>query len=116
MESQTQSYVTTNEQSASLSLRQTPIWVGIRVQLGSSIFSSPHHPDRLLGSPSLLSNGYRVALFPGIKWQVCQGDQSLPTSAEVKKIWTYITQCYKQTLIIHPRVGQHGKHRLILLV
>jgi hypothetical protein len=32
--------------------------VGVRVQAGSSIFSSPRRPDRLWGPPNLLSNGY----------------------------------------------------------
>jgi hypothetical protein len=33
--------------------------VGVRVPVGSRIFSSPRRPDRLWGPPSLLSNGYR---------------------------------------------------------
>jgi hypothetical protein len=33
--------------------------VGVRVLVGSRIFSSPRHPDRLWGPPSALSNGYR---------------------------------------------------------
>jgi hypothetical protein len=37
----------------------------VRVQLpvGSRIFSSPYHPDRLWGLPNLLSNGYQ-GFFP----------------------------------------------------
>jgi hypothetical protein len=33
-------------------------WVGVRVPVGSRIFSSPRRPDRIWGPPSLLSNGY----------------------------------------------------------
>jgi hypothetical protein len=40
--------------------------VGVRVPVGSRIFSSPRRPDRLWGSPNLLSNGYRGS-FPGGK-------------------------------------------------
>jgi hypothetical protein len=36
---------------------------GVRVPVGSRIFSSPTRPDRLCGPPNLLSNGYR-GLFP----------------------------------------------------
>jgi hypothetical protein len=37
--------------------------VGVRVQVGSRIFSSPSRPDRLWGPPSYLYNGYQ-GLFP----------------------------------------------------
>jgi hypothetical protein len=32
--------------------------VGVQVQVGSRIFSSPRRPDRLWGLPSLISNEY----------------------------------------------------------
>jgi hypothetical protein len=40
--------------------------VGVRVPVGSRIFSSPRRPDLLLGPPNLVSNGYRNS-FPGGK-------------------------------------------------
>jgi hypothetical protein len=39
---------------------------GVQVPVGSRIFTSPHRPDRLWGTPSLLSNGYWGS-FPGSK-------------------------------------------------
>jgi hypothetical protein len=32
--------------------------VGVRVPIGSRIFSSPNRPDQLWGPPNLLSSGY----------------------------------------------------------
>jgi hypothetical protein len=37
--------------------------VGVRVPVGSNLFTSPHSPDRLWGSPNLLSNGCRGGAF-----------------------------------------------------
>jgi hypothetical protein len=58
--------------------------VGVRVPVGSRIFSSPRRPDRLWGPSSLLSNRYQVVNQPGR-----EADHSPPTSAEVKKMWIY---------------------------
>jgi hypothetical protein len=63
-------------------------WVGVRVPVGSRIFSSSRRPDRLCGSPNLLSKGYRGS-FPGIKRSGLEADHSPPTSAEIKKKWIY---------------------------
>jgi hypothetical protein len=59
--------------------------LGVRVSVGSRIFSSPRHPHRLWGPSNLLSNGYRDS-FPGVKLQGRDADHSPPTSAEIKKI------------------------------
>jgi hypothetical protein len=62
--------------------------VGVRVPLGSRIFSSPSRPDRLWDLPNLLSNACRGS-FPGLNRPGREADRSPPTSAEVKKIWIY---------------------------
>jgi hypothetical protein len=62
--------------------------VGVRVPVGSRIFSSPCLPDRLSGPPSLLSKGYR-GLSPELKRPGREADHSPPNNAEVKKMWIY---------------------------
>jgi hypothetical protein len=62
--------------------------VGVRVPVGSRIFSSPRRPDRLWGPPNLLSNGYRHS-FSGVKRPAREVHHSSPSSAEVKKMWIY---------------------------
>jgi hypothetical protein len=62
--------------------------VGVRVPVGSRIFSSPQRPDRLWGPPTILSNGYRDS-FSRVKRQVREADHSPPASAEVKETWVY---------------------------
>jgi hypothetical protein len=62
---------------------------GVRVPLGSSIFSSPRRPDRLWGPPNLLSNGYWGLSPREVKRLGREADRSPPTSAEVKKMWIY---------------------------
>jgi hypothetical protein len=46
-------------------------------------------PERLCGPPSLLSNGYRGPLSPGVKRSGCEADHSTPSSAEVTNAWSY---------------------------
>jgi hypothetical protein len=61
---------------------------GVRVPVGSRIFSSPCRPDRFCGPPILLSNGYR-GLFPR---RLSGRGVKLTTHlqiAVVKKIWIY---------------------------
>jgi hypothetical protein len=64
---------------------------GVRVSVGENIFSSPRRPDRLWGPPSLLYNGYRGALSLRVKRPGNEADHSPPPSAEIKKIWIYIS-------------------------
>jgi hypothetical protein len=59
----------------------------VRVQVGSRILSPLRRPDQLWGSLGLLSNAYRGALSPGVKWPGREADHSPPTNAEVKKMW-----------------------------
>jgi hypothetical protein len=57
---------------------------GVRVPVGSRIFSSPCRPDQLCAHP--VGTG---ALSLGLKRPVREADHSPPTSAEVKKMWIY---------------------------
>jgi hypothetical protein len=63
-------------------------WVGVQVPIGSRIFISPYHSDRLWGPPSLPSNGYERTL-PKIKRPGRETDHSSPYSAEAKKTLLY---------------------------
>jgi hypothetical protein len=72
-------------------------WVRIRVPVGARIFTSPCRPYRLWGPPSLLSNGYRGTLCPGVKRPGREADHSPPTSAEVKKTWHYVVYIHSPT-------------------
>jgi hypothetical protein len=63
--------------------------VGVRVPVGSRIFSSPRRPDRFWSPPKLLSNGYQEALSSEIKRPGREADHSLSNSAEVNKMWIY---------------------------
>jgi hypothetical protein len=72
-------------------------WTTVRLKfearVGSRSFTSPYRPDRLQGTLSLLSNGYRGSL-PGIKRPEREADHSPPASAEVKETWIYTSLCF----------------------
>jgi hypothetical protein len=61
-------------------------WIRVPVLVGSRIFFSSSR--RALGLPSLMSNG---GSFPGVMRQGREAEDSPPTSAEVKKMWIYIS-------------------------
>jgi hypothetical protein len=58
-------------------------WVGVRVPVRSTIFSSPRHPGWLWGPPIQRVPG---APSSGGKRPRREADHSHPTSAEVKKM------------------------------
>jgi hypothetical protein len=58
--------------------------IGVRFPAGAKNFSSSLCPDRLWGPPSLLYNGYRGVLSPGVRARPGRdADHSPPSSAEV---------------------------------
>jgi hypothetical protein len=61
--------------------------VGVRVPVGSIIFSASSRPA--LGPTQPLIERVPGAIFPGVKRQECEADHSTPTSAKVKKMGTY---------------------------
>jgi hypothetical protein len=62
--------------------------VGVRVPVGSRIFSSPRRPDRLRPTQPHIQ-WIPGALSSGVKRPGREADHSPPTSAEVKEIWIY---------------------------
>jgi hypothetical protein len=66
-------------------------WVRVRLPAGKIICSSPHRPDRLWGSPNLLSNRYWGLLPRGVKRPGRESNHSPPESVEVMKtsLYTY---------------------------
>jgi hypothetical protein len=63
---------------------------GVRVPVRSKIFSSPRYSYQFWGLPSLLSNGYRGPLSPGVERPGREADHSPPTldNGEVRQIFT----------------------------
>jgi hypothetical protein len=72
--------------------------VGIRVPVGSRIFSFPRRPDRLWGPPGLLKWVPGI-LSPGVNGPGREADHPPQTNAEVKK---------NMDLYIHSPTFLHG--------
>jgi hypothetical protein len=65
--------------------------VGVRVPVGSRIFSSPRRPDRLWGSTQPPIQWVPGVLSSEVKRPGRGADHSPLTSAEVNKMWIYIS-------------------------
>jgi hypothetical protein len=62
---------------------------GVRVLVGSRIFSSPRLPGPALGPTQLSIQWVQEALSPRVKRPGREADHSPPANAEVKEIWIY---------------------------
>jgi hypothetical protein len=63
--------------------------IGVRVLVGSRIFSFPRRPYRLWGPLNLYLMGTGVSLSSRLKRPGRESDHSPTASAEVKKMWIY---------------------------
>jgi hypothetical protein len=61
--------------------------IGVRVPVGSRIFSTSSRPALGSGQPPI--QWVPGALCPGLKGQGHEADHTPPTIAEVKKMWIY---------------------------
>jgi hypothetical protein len=74
---------------------------GVRVPVGSRMFTSPYHPDRLWSPPNPLFDGYG-GLSPGVKRQGPEADRPRSACAEVNKVFAQeqlFLYLYKMCLI-----------------
>jgi hypothetical protein len=67
---------------------------GVWVPVEARFSSSPRRPDRFWGPPSLLSNGYPLALSPGVKLPGHKAVHSPPSSVDVQNTWICISIPY----------------------
>jgi hypothetical protein len=65
------------------------VWVPSPSRVKNFLFSTLSRP--VLGSTQPPIQWVPGALSPGVKWQGREADHSPPTSAEVKKMWIYIS-------------------------
>ena len=57
---------------------------------GQNVIFSSKRPYRLWSPPSLLFNGHWGS-FPGVERSGLEGGHSLPSSAEVRNLWRYVS-------------------------
>jgi hypothetical protein len=81
--------------------------VGVRVPIGSRIFTSPYRPDRRWG-PAPYPTGSWEALSPVMKRLGSGPDHSLLTSAGVNRTWVYAStppHAFKEKCLISSAQG-----------